>query len=678
MRAPQGDAGVRIAPLRLAACLLLLLAMPAWVGAQRTRPAARRTAPAPAHVIEIPDDTPTGDAAADPRTSEAVTRIIGAMANAFGTTDNFYAKGRFIESTKVGTSERTSSANFEILFRRPDLLKVVLKGDADHTVFVADGTTVTMTWPDEERYLRLPQPAQLAAFAEEERAGELAEDETRNIMRTTAPAMLISDDALAWIRSNVVKYVFEGSEKVGEADTWRIKFIQENPDMVVNTWMDKRTGFVRRVSVVMGRSEDDAVVESYAEASVARMQIALFDTISTSTQRVPRTEFRAPRIPRSWKPAVDETVETERAGDESVWLKLFRAAAAQTGDETSATIAGDDGTTVLRTAWFRTTPARIGAMATLRVPEPAFHLLLANRRVQVVDARGEATRAYRIGAANVDRAAILTGTTTPLLLTAVTAGGPLQAWHTDTGRPAWERGLGMALGAVLPLDGGADTPPSVLAAGTDGVYAVAADGRLLFSSRRMTGVFQLRPITGDDGTSRVAALDTSGRIGLLSRGARLQRRFEVTDSPVRIFVDDAAARAPYLVITPGESGDMALQRLDTAGAPVWTVGAASPARNLSAVGIRTLRLRLNDDGTVPDSSAPPRTFLCTVMNDGRVSLFTGDGLPVWRGRVTSSDPTFMASENDGILDMEAADLDGDGDDELLLALPNGLLAVEGP
>lgn len=661
---------------RLALTVLVLLVVPAWANAQRAGSANRATPPAPAHVVEIPDDTPTGDADADPRTSEALTRIIGAMADAYARADHFYAKGRFIETTKVGRTERTESADFEVFFRRPDLLKVLMKGDAGHTLFVADGTTVTMTWPDGKQYLRRPQPAQLAAFAEEERAGELAEDETRSIVRTTAPALLVSDDTLRWIRSNVVKFVYEGSEKVGEADTWRIKFIQVNPDMVVNIWTDKRTGFARRSSVVMARDENDAVVESYADAAVARMQIALFDRISTSTQRVPRSEFRAPRIPRDWKSAT-EAEDEPRRGTESAWLKLFRAAAAQTGGETSATISGDDGTTVLRTAWLRPAPARIGAMAATGAPQPTIHLLLANRRVQVVGAGGEALRSYRIGAA-ADRAAVLTGTTTPLLLTASTAGGPLQAWRTDNGAPAWQAGLGMALGAVLPVDNGPGAPPSVVAGGTDGVFAVSAEGRLEFSSRRMTGVFQLQPLTLEDAPRRVAALDTSGRIGVVDHGARVERRFEPDAAPVRLFVDAASPRAPYLVITPGESGDMALQRLDNAGAPVWTVGAASPARNLTAVGVATIRLRLNDDGTASDPSAPPRPLVATVMNDGRVALFTGAGHPVWRGRVTTTDPTFMASENDGIVDMAVADLDGDGDDALILALPGALLAVEGP
>jgi hypothetical protein len=620
---------------------------------------------------------PIGNAADDPRTSEAVTRILQRCADAYSHAETLSAKGRYIEAVKLGKRETQSAAEFEIVFQRPDRMRVSMTSkERLGSGFCADGTTVTFTWPDDKRYATIAQPASLAAFAEEERAGQVADDESGTFVRTSVPALLASDDTLAWIHANVVRYLYEGTEKVGDTLTERVKFVQENPEIVVTNWIDPRTGLLRKVSVIMAEDDNGDFIDSYSAAKVARMQITIFDSVTTSPRRMPKDAFKE-RIPKDWQ---KQTPKPTRAGGdakESLWRRMFRVAAAEAGQETTVGLKMESGSAMLRAGWFHATTSRVEGISRRGPGGPDAEPLavaLQTGGVMLLDRDGTATGAMRCGTPPPDILSWVRDTTGPLLVAASTDGGPLKAFRRDGGE-AWRRDCGMMLGDLLVEDnGGAE--PRIFAAGTGGLVRLNIGGDIAFWSRRAGRLFGVSVFSEPGGEKRLACLNADGRLGVFDLGGRFMRFIDPGLFVSRIAVDEANPNAPFLALTMGERKDIMLQRLDTRGTPEWTIGVAQRTQTVYPVGVSAAVLHLGDNATSAPSPKP-RRVIATALSDGRLSLFTLSGAPVWRGKVVSSDPTFGEGDAKACVGMQVRDSDGDGADELYLAVSAGVLQVTG-
>ncbi len=629
---------------------------------------------APATIVVVPDDTPLGDAANDARTSAAVMAILQACADAYTSTPVFYSEGRYIISQKMDETSVSDSAKLTIHFRRPDLLRVEISGKYSETLFLADGTTVTMSWPKEKRFKQIPQPDNLAAFVEEERAGMMLDDDTKSVIRSTAPALLVSEDTLAWIHGNVDKYFFEGSEIVSGADTWRIKFVQSGGSDIVTLWVDKKTGFLRKNSTMMAVDESDDYVDSYAEGTKAAIIISIFDRISTRLSTVPKSRFRPGRVPGNWEDQSDKGIsedEAESSDGTSVFSKFFRAAAEETATTPTVTFESESGTSgALRLLWQHELPQRASAVASGGTHRGELQIIMQNKRVHVVAPDGRQVRQYRIAQPATDAALSQNG---KFLFTISKNKQTVTAWDSNDGTFVWEKTLRGTLDALLPLR----TNNALMVGGSKGIFVLSSDGDLSFSSRRVTDVTRLLPDpTGNDGDLEniIVTSDDDG-ITLFSADGHWLEEITATAFPAPICSTNEKNGRSFFALNEGEAGDVALQRIDSKVRPEWTVGVAAPAKYLSPTTVLTANLRLAQNGSESVAQGGIHEFLITQMNDGRISIFTPEGKPVWRGRIKTNDPLFMASLKDGVLASYATDLNGDGSDEIVVVLPRSVVAL---
>ena len=529
-----------------------------------------------------------------------------------------------------------------------------------------------------KRYAQIAQPSNLAAFAEEERAGRVTNDESGTFVRTSVPALLTSDDTLAWIHSNVVRYFYEGTENVGDTLTDRVKFVQENPEIVVTNWIDPRTGFIRKVSVIMAEDDNGDFIDSYSAAKVARMQVTIFDSVTTSPRKVPKDAFRQ-RIPKSWEEQQLEAPKPSGGVKESLWKRMFRVAAAQAGEETTVGLKMESGSPMLAAGWFHATKQPVEGIARGNSANQAgmpLTVALETGQVVFIDADGTATGSIRGGTPPLDILCWSRDTTGPLLLAASTDGGPLRAYRED-GRMAWSRDCGTMLGDLAVTDDEGDGA-RVFAAGTDGLVRLNIHGELAFWSRRAGRLYAAAAFSDSDGSERLACLSADAKMGIFNLDGHFNRFIDPKLFVSRIAVDDANPEAPFIVSTMGERKDIMLQRLDRRGTPEWTVGVAQRVQSVYPVGVSTARLRLDDAATsVSAPGSEPRRVIVIALSDGRLSLFTPAGGPVWRGRIVSSDPTFGEGDAKACVGMIVRDSDRDGADELYLATSAGVLQVTG-
>ena len=619
-----------------------------------------------AWVVVVPDDTPLGDAANDTRTSAAVTAILQACADAYTSAPVFFGEGRYLISQKLGEKSESESYTLMVNFHRPDKLRVEISEKNDETLFLADGTTITMNWPKVKEYKQIPQPRELAAFVEQERSGVLLEDDTQSVLRSTAPALLVSDDPLDWIHGNVEKYFFEGSETVAGADTWRIKFVQSKGSTIIMLWVDKRTGFLRKTSGMIASDESGYSVDSYADAYKAFIIISIFERISTRASTVPKSRFRLGRIPENWKNLSNEDdaeLEEQTADGTSLFSKFFRAAAEETATTPTTTIESDtDTSSLLRILWKHDLPQRASTVALDGSGSGNLHVVTQNKQVIVLDRDGHEARPYRL-AQPVSKAAL--SADGKMLFTIAKNKRSVQAYDCEDGSFKWATTLQGTLETLI-------SPPSkngLMVGGSKGIFLLSSEGELVFSSRRVTEVTQL--LSDPAAEENVIVTSDDDGLTLFSAGGHWLEELSATALYARICSIMDENKRTYFALNEGEAGDVALQRLDSKGRPTWTVGVAAPARDLSATAVTTANFRLPNDSVTTASTG----VVITQMNDGRISVVSQEGKPIWRGRIKTNDPLFMASPDDGVIASYATDLNGDGSDEVVVVLPRSVVAL---
>ena len=666
----------------------------------------------PGHVppaVDIPAELsgpiPTGDAAKDPETSRAVAALIDACARRYATVQSVRASGTYIQSFKQsgrgddsGMSERTGSARVDLLFARPGRIRIAIGGKELGALFVADGTTVTQAAPSARRFRRVAQPADLAQYVEEEFAGELFRDDTDAVMYSVVGALMMSADPRAWLHAQVDSYIYEGVEQVNGRPAWRLTFLQSDPELSVVNWIDQRTHLIVKVSVIMARTADGRFAETYSQAEAGRMQVAVFDRLAVDE---PAAEARpgefAVTIPEGWTDIGDgdgadggaggggAAVNVAPGGDGplSFLKRMSRAAARRKSPSISASLvmAADSpgGLTISGKADMggAVTALAADAAGTLHAnPDATRTLALARSpgRLALVARDGEVVEEIAGPKGAVDLLVKLPRPGREPLLVAGREGiSGVAAFDTaGGGRRAWtysypgERVFGLA--AAADPDG---LGPSIYVAfggGLAGLRRLDADGAVKFASRRQVKLAAVAVgRSGAEGWRVVTEGTESG--SRFTAGGRLFGKRKGPSYAWGVALDDSVATSPLLSLTSDGDGDWALRRTALDGDPAWSVNVALAARKARPAGLAVARLALGADTS-------PRPYAVAALNDGRLVVVDGAGAVAWRGRVAVDVPAPDPSEP-VVRCIAAADLDGDGTDEVYVGADTLLLTLTG-
>ncbi len=629
----------------------------------------------------IPEDIPVGNAAHDETTSRAVMQILRECARSYETADTFRAEGTYIEAAKATTSDKAvteeNSSRIEIRYRSPDKLRVDVAGAEIAAGLIADGGTVTQLWPNEKEYRRMPQPPDLAAFSEDQRAGELIEDDTNALVYSVTAALLISDDALNWLHANVKTYIYDGVEEVRGRPAWRIKFLQTDPEIVVINWIDKETRFIAKVSIIQARDDDGDFVESYADSAYGRIRIAVLDKIETGPRTIGKDAFEF-KVPKGWKVRKTEAPEKPSAASElSGWERLVKAAAAAQSEKTTPSLSAQTGEGDLRLADWIERPDRVTALAAAASAGSegtTFILAASAGKIDFLNARDEVTRSVNVTGTPDFLALLRTAESTGPLVAAAGIYGDTVRTYDFQGNAQWsyER-PGSRISGIAAARAPDGKPDSLFVGylGDTGFRKLGTDGTVRFASRRLTGITSLA--AGDLAGAGPRLAVSTGRGGAIFslEGEKLSKMTEESGAVQvgLLAVEDSNPSAPLVQAAGVGEGEYVVRRVRLDGSPVWTAPLAQGVEEAEPVGLTVARLRL------PGGGGQAKPYVAAMLSDGRLTLASAEGEIAWRGRLSfgealSGDLERVATS------LLAADRDGDGEDELYAGGDGGILRIE--
>ncbi|MGI8907824.1 MAG: hypothetical protein ACR2IE_15190 [Candidatus Sumerlaeaceae bacterium] len=657
-----------------------------------------RTSSGASEALPSSSELKEGDTANDEKTSRAVEEMLRRCGESYLSATHFHAVGRYIQaykSTRLG--ENLNDASIQIFYRRPERLKIVFAGKGMEVSFVADGTTVSQLNGEKREYIQFAQPDSLAAFSEEERAGEIADDETNSIPNSIVAPLLVTPDPLAWLHSNVQQYIYGGVEDVKLVDPvtsqtsrvscWRIKFIQSNPKIIVENWIDRETYFLRKLAIIQAVDEDANFVESYSGASRARMRVAIYDTISTSADEVPISKMRAD-IPKGYKfRTYEPELQDAGGGDESVWSRLVRAAAVEKGERTSVSLQAELGGHLLQLRTVHEFDSRITALqsggAALE-SGPSILVGTANKQLSLITSGTTISKQLKFEQAFDQVCLLKRSAAAPLVITTEGGGDTVSAFNLDGGLQ-WQYRKDAAIESISTCPSNPNSFFYVAYRDGRGVRALDADGKVRFASRRLSMVSGM---TAAQQTSAPVPLvvRSSSDIACMSEDLKILSRFEsdTLAGPCEVDVRDAAY--PLIGIGFTSADDVLLQRISREGATSWTMNLAPEASEIKGAAVDFVRIRVPDrreisaDGTTTqtaESRKPARLMRCIValLSDGRISLVTAEGDLLFRGRLTSGGTLAPRKDQWQAFGLAIGDLDGNGEDEIYTASDSQLLQL---
>lgn len=595
-----------------------------------------------------------GNVADNPATSAAVARILSRCAQTFTATQDFHATGTYIEASRsAGSSDSEDAARLEIDYVRPDKLRVQLSDEELSSAFIANGKKVLMLWPSDKKYQTADQPSTLAAYSEAERAGEIFDDESLTMMRSLIPALFISPDPLAWLHANVVQYDYEGIDNVGDSPCWRIRFLQVNPQMAVTNWVDCSSFFLRQVSVVRALDSDGDFTPIYQDSSAGHMRLTILDKISTEPAAVPKDAFSF-EVPKDWSLKRTVRADTDEEAPEGQFLALFRAAASQSGKITSVTLTSDPGTPRLKQLAFFPTSERALSLASI---ENQMYAGLANRQIMVVDPSSKTTRF-----SSQVRPDLMTtmGTSDSAFLVAADREGHVAACTAD-GQKKWS----------------ADTHQEItgICSGQDHLYTAGAglvtlgkDGVVQFTSRRFSSIEALAYLDQQDTPSMVVASSKTGFAQFAQTGQLLCDE-NISGKFLALMQSNGVSSSPLVGMTNSLRGGTRLHGLDAEGTLQWTVGIGQTLAEAKPAGLALMRLKDHDDTT----SVGAR--IVSLVGDGSLALYAGNGQPLWRGRIAPADQAAGLKPETFAHALAATDVNGDGHCEVFVATDAGIMML---
>jgi hypothetical protein len=595
----------------------------------------------------------TGDISQDDHTSAAIFEILRRCALQYKDAKHFSARGTYIESTKHFTSDEAQfAAKLEIQFSRPNRLRIDLKDSEISSMFLADGTTITMAWPNDRRFQQIAQPDSLSAFSEQERNGPLLTDESNSIMRSVVAALLITPDPIGWLHANVIEYDYEGTEAVEGSLAYRVRFRQTNPHMIVLNWIDTKSYFLRKVSIIRGLDEDGNYVDSYEKAKAGTIRVAKFSSIET-TGTVAKDSFKwSP--PKGWKVKKEE-LATVPQPEESPWMRLFRVAAAETGTVSATTMTVQFGSNQVVPGWHYSPRQKVlGLVPFSTATTHSICAGLDNSSIALLDFNGTA---YTVPVAVSPEyiAPVDLATTTGAFV--AESNGKSALCRLD-GTSNWQYDFGQR---ILDVQSNASGSTVTIRVGTlSGLVSCSKEGAITFSSRTAGDIISIAQIPG----SAPVAATVSGEIVFYHPWGEYLREFNVTDSIASIALTSRSHEMHILTFGTDDNNDPVLRSYGSEGALEWTSAITAQSREADTQSLSIVRRNGN-----PDVAA-------TLSSDGSISLVTLDGKPFWRGIIKAVNPAISPEPSEFAFALTTADLNGDGTDEIYVSSKAGVTQLK--
>jgi hypothetical protein len=614
-----------------------------------------------------------GNAADNAETSRAIDAILRRCAELYSHTPSLVAHGRVLAQVKIDSSRSiVRGQSLELAFSRPDRLKIVVRQPSgDLTAqFVADGKNLLMVWdpqlhmfggvPANLVYRLMPQPPSLASFCDEEYAGDLYDDETVCISASAVAPLLVSADPLAWLHSHVTEYYYDGVEQVEGRCCHRIRFYQADPDMAVTQWIECETALLRKLVVVRATTDAGTPMWSLTAAASGEMMEAVFDDVTTAPKAEDlRFVASAPAGVKEAAAAVRQMAASSSPAAPFL-QRLLRAAISSSQEKTSASVDRQWPAPRWRVGNSWRFVTRIAGVSHGR---PGW--------VALVTRDGKAWRLDRKGLAalptNLDFAPDMVvpwraGKSWNLLL--ARSGGPWLAAVDEEGRTLWERTLA---GSVLCMGlNDEESSPRLWLGMTGGLSILDTQGRGIYSVRRQRALAQVEFATHATLGKVVVGLSLEKPdLWLYDLSGHPLRRVRPED---RLLGMEAAVPASDLFLVGGisrEGNELALRGLGMEGETLWTVMIAPRMERLGG-DFSSVRVK--------DVAGTQQHFVA-ITPTGRLREVDSRGQLVWDGQLgLDSVSTLLTGDSLGNA-LTAADVDGDGFDELFVAAEKDLFML---
>lgn len=634
-------------------------------------PASAAKAPervVPPAYLPVPADIEAKPADENEETSQAISAILQNVARAYATVDALHVEGTFLKAEKEEEATSYSQADLKLDFRRPNKLAIVTTSNEEEFQkgFYADGTTITMVSYAGKQYFTMAQP-DLAAYAANWRQGDIYWDYSGTIAFSGTAALLITEDPMKWIRDNVTRYVYEGTDEVSGRECHRIRFNQENPDSIVLLWVDKESFLVPKISFIDSYTEEFEMAESFEAGTYATMRLANWSKYTTAPESVKDSAFKA-KIPKDFKSAEIGTPRSRtravlHPAEGSFWERLVKTAAKDSAQETTWSLTRSEGTANLDLQEYVETPEQVADLDVVYDSSGrtlGLTMAYADGTIKSYKADGSESDTLKLPQGIGMYAYMDTPTSGPVLVVSDVKQQQLDAYRPD-GTHLWTYKY-----PYSPID--------TIRSGKRPEFS-------LYVYVLPSGVRRLDPWTGEvlfanSETDDVSSIEVAPP-GLDAVALPSQYAFDVhiTDKDLRIthtfspdeqisgvWFDPGNKDAP--LVTLGVLNGLALQRRTLAGEVIATtmIESQKDARGM----LLGIKLRRN--------GASERCSLI-VERDGRLVVAGNNGEVFYRGQVSANQALIERNGGQIYKYFFIADTDNDGSDELYFPLDKHMMRL---
>ncbi len=630
------------------------------------RPATALSAAVP---MTVPVDIPVGTADENLQTSRALVAIMQHSIQAYASTDHMHAEGTYVAASK-SEDEETSYLEARVVmdYHRPGKMAIISKSKSPslNRSFIADGTTVTMV--DAEGFKEMAQPDSLSAFTDFYRAGEIYEDKSGAIAMTFAGPMLTAENAAGILLEKIEQYIYEGEEQVAGADCHRMRFIQNDPDMVVILWFDKTTWLIRKASFISSYDENFTMVESFEDGVNSSLLVMTWDEISTDTAKIPDGAFALAAVVSKKKTEAPEKTRKIRRRAPGLWESLVSSAAEASPEATTWSLTGDSDDVNLRITRFAQLPESILDFVPAPTPDggqPRLAVATKGGVITLHKPNGSVDTTVTLPGTIADFELLDVATSEPLILATNESGKNLSAYNLK-GELAWTysyptqgiRHMAVTTGTVPAI--------YLTLSGLAGLRKLDENGNVLFAN--VSSYFTGSPHPAPAPVDRLL-YNSSYEIAVMDKNLALIGAFD-TDERVRSLQwDPENADAPVLTIAESTDDDILLQRRDENGNIVWTTMIAPKAEAVSGSGLELVRLRIGGQ---------TQRCIFVLLSDGQAVITNTEGKVLYRGQVSANAALVKRNDDDVLQNIAIADLNQDGIHEIYTKIDKHILQLTTP
>lgn len=647
----------RLAGIRACALALAVTAAAAPCGATTT-----------AALTSVPARITTAPADENPETSQAITLILDKCAQAYAQAPAMHAVGTYALVSKTDKKTTYSTARVKVDFlRASNKLAVISTSDNEdyENGFIADGTTVTQYYKNSARYTALPQ-APLATYVGNYRHGEINEDFTGNLLMSGTTALLICDDPQYWLHSNVNRYIYEGDDEVAGARCHRIRFNQD-PKSIIVLWIDKKSFFIRKLSIIASYDEDYEMVESFEAGDTGTMQVMTWETLSARPADVNSRAFKL-AVPKGYPLYVDDYTQPTATPDRGFWGNLVNLAAGSSTEETTWSLNNLEGNLGLVLEEFVNTPTPAVDIDTNRhLDDKADMLGLAfeDGTIKFYTNDGKLSTTVTVPGGITWFAHQDTPTSGPRLIVLDKEYRNLGSYDM-AGQRHWNYDLPFARIYTVQTDNVPETG-IYLDMGETGLRKLDQHGRVLVATtdHKNPGIIAPAPA----GTDALVIDDDGIGLNVLDKNLRETSSFYPDETVLSAWWDGHDKDNPIVTLLESDEGDILLRRYSVKGDTAWSTKIETDVKE--DVSAMMMQPRLKIDGQVRECCA-------VFLTDGRFTITAKDGTIIYRGQVTANNA--LVERNDGMVMRYflLGDIDGDGADEIYFPLHTHLMRLKTP